>query len=69
MRKGCDGEEKWRRKEKRIVKIAVRYRRARQLPERRLTGTATARANIRFLVIQVAYPSPSYEIILLKLLL
>ena len=38
MRKGCDREEveeeeKW----KRTVKIAVHYRRASQLPERRLT--------------------------------
>ena len=40
MRKGCDGE-----KQKRIIKIAVHYRRVSRLPEGRLTGMPTARAN------------------------
>ena len=42
MRKGCDGEK---RKEKRIVKIAVHYHCASQPPEQRPTGTPTTRAN------------------------
>ena len=41
-------EKSGRRKEKRIVKIAVPYRRARQPSERRPTGTPTARANFIF---------------------
>ena len=47
MRKGYDGE-KW--KKKRLVEMAVHYRRASQPPEWRPTGTPTALAkniNIR----------------------
>ena len=40
MRKGCDGEEKWKKK-KILVKIAFLYHHASQLPEWRPTGTAT----------------------------
>ena len=42
--KGCDGEEKWWKKKKRIVKIAVQYGCASQPPEQQPTGTPTARS-------------------------
>ena len=44
MRKVCDGEVEVK---KRIVKIAVHYRRASHPPEQQPTGTSTAQANSR----------------------